>query len=61
MTHAVFSIHVPASPYDGDGFRVVPGGNVISAEPIHTAETFDDAESWRLGRIEAWNTRGYAS
>jgi len=61
MTHAVFSIHVPASLYEGDGFRVVLGGNVIPAEPIHTAGAFDDAESWRLGRIDAWNARGYAT
>lgn len=58
MTWAVHSIHVPATrPIDGgmshDGKTVIP-----LPVPIHTADTMDEAESWRLGRLEEWKGTG---
>lgn len=51
---AVFSHHVPASEYDGTGFRVAPDQRVVPAVPIEVFATREEAEAWRLAKLERW-------
>lgn len=54
MTWAVHSIHSPATRLI-DGGMTHDGKTVIPLPvPIDSADTFDEAESWRLARVEQW-------
>lgn len=56
-TYAVWSHHVPASELVEGGFCVVPDGPVVPAVPIKTFDSLDEAEVWRLARVEEWKGR----
>lgn len=52
MTYAVHSLHAPAVEIT-DGAYTIDGKTMIRlGDPLHTAETREEAEEWRSARLE---------
>ena len=49
--YAVHSWHAPAVLTDAHGTMTHNEARIALPEPIHTAETWEEAEEWRLGRL----------
>ncbi|HEX7822868.1 MAG TPA: hypothetical protein VF463_19905 [Sphingobium sp.] len=58
MTWACHSIHASSVRLINGGMSHDGKTYIPLPEPIHTAETEVDAESWRLGRLEEWKGVG---
>lgn len=52
MTYAVHSIWAPAVEIDQHGTMTHNEARIALPEPIHTAETWEEAEEWRVGQIK---------
>ena len=50
--YAVRSLHAPAVLTDDKGTMTHNEARIILPQPIHTADTWEEAEEWRAGRIE---------
>jgi len=51
MTYAVHTLHAPAVLIDDKGTMTHNEARIILPQPIHTADTWEEAEEWRLGRL----------
>ena len=52
MTYAVHSIHAPAVLIDAHGTMTHNEARISLPAPIHTADTWQEAEAWRLAQLE---------
>lgn len=58
MKYAVHNYHTPSTAINDDGSfvdRPSHGGPI--PEPLHVADTFEDAEAWRLDNIGKAGTK----
>jgi len=51
MTYAVHTIHAPSVLTDQHGTMTHNEARIILPTPIHTADTWEEAEEWRLVRL----------
>ncbi|HEX7856262.1 MAG TPA: hypothetical protein VF503_21510 [Sphingobium sp.] len=57
---AIHNIHAPSVQLIDGGYQLTPGVTIKVGAPINGGEGFDtrdDAESWRLARLEEWKGR----
>lgn len=51
MMWAVHSLFAPASEWDGTSYTLNGRDRIKAGTPIHTADTREEAEEWRLNQI----------
>lgn len=51
MTFAVHNIHSPSVELFNGGYTHDGVATIKASAPIHEADTFEDAEAWRLAKL----------
>jgi hypothetical protein len=57
MTYHVHSLHVRSVKVTSGTYTLDGQTRIPSPPPLHEAETFGDAEAWRLGELEKVKAR----